>query len=276
VAPSSSSTKKAAKLAKSGQGRKVRFQGGTLFPTVVAVVVVLGLSLVVWARESRPTVDASAPTVNDHWHHAYGFYLCDEWFKLTGEAEDRDDAGFLNTDYARTGVHSHDDGVIHWHAFSRAATGGNARLGVFLDTYGVELTNEALRFPPEQRPGLPFQQETGEFLEGTTKCVVDGREVDGELKAVVWGNFTDTGNGVTYIADFRNIRLDRNEMVVAVAFVPANTEVTMPPWARDLPALGAIDAGQAPPAELSELEVDGTVPQGEAPEETVPDTTTGE
>jgi hypothetical protein len=271
VAPSSSSTKKAAKLAKSGQGRKVRFQGGTLFPTVVAVVLVLGLSLVVWARESRPTVDASAPTVNDHWHHAYGFYLCDTWFKLTGDAEERDDAGFLNTDFARTGIHSHDDGLMHWHAFSRAAVGSNARLGVFLDTYDVELTNDVLRFPPSQRAELPYQQETGEFLEGTTKCVVDGREVDGDLKAVVWSNFTDTGAGTTYIADFRNIRLDRNEMVVAVAFVPANTDVTMPPWARDLPALGAVDSGQLTPGEIAGLEAEGTVPPGQTvPEETVP------
>ena len=59
MAPSSSSTKKAAKLAQSGSGKKVRFQGGMLFPAVVTLVFVLGISLVVYARQSRPSVDAS-------------------------------------------------------------------------------------------------------------------------------------------------------------------------------------------------------------------------
>jgi hypothetical protein len=271
VAPSSSSTKKAAKLAKSGQGKTVRFQGGTLFPAVVAIVVVLGLALVVFARQSRPTVDASAPSQTDHWHHAYGFYLCDTWFKLTGDAEEQDSAGFLNTEFARTGIHSHDDGLIHWHPFSQAAVGDNAKLGVFLDTYGVELSNDELVFPEAQRAGLPYQQETGEFIEGETTCTVDGEEVPAELKVVVWSNFTDTDDGTTYIADFRNIRLDRNEMVIAIAFVPDDTDVTMPPWAADLPELGAADSSQLTPNELAGLQAgDGTIPPGQEPTGSVP------
>lgn len=276
MAPSSSSTKKAAKLAKSGQGKKVRFQGGTLFPAVVAVVVVLGLALVVFARQSRPTVDASAPTQSDHWHHAYGFYLCDQWFQLSGDAEEQDEAGFLNTDFARTGIHSHDDGLIHWHPFSEAAVGDNATLGVFLDTYGVELSNDELVFPEAQRPGLPFQQETGEFIEGETTCTIEGEEQDAELKVVVWNNFTDTDDGTTYIADFNNIRLDRNEMVIAIAFVPANTDISMPPWAADLPELGAVDSGQLTPEEIAGLQAGGTIPPGQEPDVSVPGVTAPE
>jgi len=274
VAPSSSSTKKAAKLAKSGQGKKVRFQGGTLFPMVVAVVVVLGLALVVYARQSRPTVDASAPTQSDHWHHAYGFYLCDTWFQLSGDAEERDDAGFLNTDFARTGIHSHDDGLIHWHPFSNAAVGSNAKLGVFLDTYGVELTNDKLTFPESQRAGLPYQQETGVFEEGETTCTIDGSEEDAELKVVVWNNFSDTDDGTTYIADFDNIRLDKDQMVVAIAFVPADTDVSMPPWAPELPELGAIDSGQLTPADVTGSTVPGDSVPASVPAD-VPSTTEG-
>jgi hypothetical protein len=258
VAPSSSSTKKAAKLAKSGQGKKVRFQGGTLFPMVLAIVVVLGLSLVVYARQSRPAADASAPQITDHWHHAYGFYLCDSWFQLSGDVEDRDDAGFLNTDFARTGVHSHSDGLIHWHPFSAAAVGSRAKLGLFLDVYGVELTNSKLQFPESQRPGLPHEQETGLFEEGTTTCTINGDEQDAELKVVVWQNFTDTDRGTTFIADFNNIRLDRDQMVIAIAFVPGGTDVSMPPWAPELPSLGALDDVQLTPDDL----LTGTVPGG--------------
>jgi hypothetical protein len=260
VAPSSSSTKKAAKLAKSGQGKKVRFQGGTLFPMVVAIVVVLGFALVVYARQSRPAADASAPQQSDHWHHAYGFYLCDTWFQLSGDAEE---PGTENFDaFQRTGIHSHDDGLIHWHPFSSASVGSRATLGVFLDTYGVELTNDTLTFPESQRAGLPSQQETGVFEEGETTCTIDGSEEDAELKVIVWNNFTDTDDGTTYIADFDNIRLDRDQMVVSIAFVPDDTDVGMPPWAPDLPSLGAIDSGQLAPAQTSDSvpNPDGTQP----------------
>jgi len=282
VAPSSSSTKKAAKLAKSGQGKKVRFQGGTLFPMVVTIVVVLGLALIVYSRQSRPSVDASgAPLQSDHWHHAYGFYLCDTWFKLEGNAEQPGTDNY--TQYARTGIHSHDDGLIHWHPFSSASVGSNATLGVFLDTYDVKLTNDKLTFPETQRAALETQLAGQEpprddvlVWEDGDKCTVDGSEKSGALKVVVWNNFTDTDNGTTYIADFDNIRLDRDQMVVAIAFVPEGTDVTMPPWAPDLPSLGEVDSGVVNPNDTIAPGVDESVPSDSTPSDsTVPPTTEG-
>jgi hypothetical protein len=288
VAPSSSSTKKAAKLAKSGQGKKVRFQGGTLFPVVVTLVVVLGLALVVYSRQSRPSVDASgAPQVSDHWHHAYGFYLCDTWFQLEGDAEQQGSENF--NAYRRTGVHSHDDGLIHWHPFTSAAVGSNARLGVFLDTYGVELTNSKVTFPENQEAAIREQfasadppneelvaRENVLEWEDGDQCPIDGTQRDANVKVVVWNNFTDTDDGTTYIADFDNIRLDRDQMVVVIAFVPDGTDVGMPPWAPQLPSLGAIDSGVIDPN--TGLTPGATVPVGStpdtgAPDESAPDTT---
>ena len=258
VATSSSSTKKAARLANKGQGKKIRFQGGTLFPMVVAIVIVLGLSLVYYSRASRPEADASAPQIDDHWHHAYGFYLCDTWFQLEGDAEERDSTGFTNTDFTRTGIHSHNDGLIHWHPFSSAAVGRNAILGVFLDVYGVELTNDKLTFPEEQRAALPYENETGVFEDGETTCIIDGQEEDAELKVIVWDNFSDTDNGTTFIADYNNIRLDKDAKVIAIAFVPDDTEISMPPWAPDLPELGAVDSNQlVPEAPADDMEPEG-------------------
>lgn len=281
MATSSSSTKKAARLAKSGQGKKVRFQGGTLFPMVVAIVLVLGVGLVVYARQSRPPADASAPTITDHWHHAYGFYLCDTWFRLEGNAEQEGTSDF--TEYQRTGIHSHDDGVVHWHPFTSASVGSRAKLGLFLDTYGVELTNDTLTFPENQRAGLPSQQETGVFEDGETTCTIDGVDEDAELKVVVWNNFTDTDDGTTYIADFDNIALDQDQMVVSIAFVPDDTDVGMPPWAQDLPTLGEIDAGQRLDTLTSSSSLPGDAtgtssdiaPSDSAPSDSTPATTTG-
>jgi hypothetical protein len=276
VAPSSSSTKKAAKLAKSGQGKKVRFQGGTLFPMVVTIVIVLGLALVVYARQSRPSVDASgSPTVSDHWHHAYGFYLCDTWFKLEGDAEQQGTDNF--TQYQRSGIHSHDDGLIHWHPFSSASVGSNAKLGVFLDTYDVSLANDKLTFPDSQRSALETQlaaqppRDDILVWEDGDSCTIDGSDQSAELKVVVWNNFTDTDDGTTYIADFDNIRLDRDQMVVAIAFVPDDTDVTMPPWAPELPSLGEIDSGVVNPSD--QLTPAGTTPAGSTPEGSTPEVT---
>ncbi|NND74643.1 MAG: hypothetical protein HKN44_06510 [Ilumatobacter sp.] len=248
MAPSSSSTKKAARLAQKGKGQKIRFQGGTLFPMAVAIVIVLGLALVVYARESRPSADASDPQIGDHWHVAYGFNICGTWVQLAGNAEEVDSNGqFINQDFARTGIHSHDDGIIHWHPNSRAAVGRRAKLDVFLDVYDVELTQDKLTFPEAQRGVLPPGFDDGVFEEGETKCLVDGNEEDGSLQVVVWDNFTDTDGGTTFVAAFDNIPVDRDAKVFSIAFVPDGTDVGMPPWASELPTLGAADSGQQLP-----------------------------
>ena len=246
---SSSSTKKAARLARKGKGKKVRFQGGTLFPLVVMGILVVGLALIVYARVSRPAADASPPTIDDHWHAAYGFDLCDEegQLQLTGAKEEADSTGVpISREFLRYGVHSHDDGVIHWHPTTSAAVGRNADLGVFLDVYGVELDDDSLRFPDDQVGGR-------EYVEGDTKC---GDE-DGTLAVVVWDNFTDTGSGTVYTANFNAIRVDQNSMVFVIAFIPDSEsprDIEKPPWAAQLPELGAADT--AP----TDIATDGSTP----------------
>ena len=269
MAPSSSSTKKAARLAQKGKGKKVRFQGGTLFPLIVAIVMVLGLGTIVYARQSMPAADSSPPTENDHWHAAYGFLLCDgDYQQLAGNLEETNAAGQLISDrFLRTGIHSHDDGVMHWHPYTSRAVGKNAKLGVFLETYGVELDNDSLRFPDDQLGGE-------EYIEGETKC---GTE-DAELQVVVWDSYTDTDDGTTYIANFDNIPIRNDGMVFAIAFVPRDTDVQMPPWAADLPALGAADSNQVRPEDLTSTTVPGaSVPDGTVTDGTVTDgTVTGD
>jgi hypothetical protein len=264
---SSSSTKKAARLAQKGKGKKVRFQGGTLFPMVVLAILVIGLATIVYARESVPAADASPPTVDDHWHAAYGFYLCDspDFVRLNGALEETDASGRpVNNDFLRTGVHSHDDGVIHWHAFTSAAVGKNATLGLFLDNYGVELDNDSLKFPENQNGGK-------EYVEGETECP-DGK--DGELSVTVWDSPEDTSDGRRYVSDFDDIRVDKNSLVFTIAFQPRGTDIPMPPWAADLEALGAVDtdATESP----TTVAPDGSVPADTSAGSTVPaDTTAG-
>jgi hypothetical protein len=258
---SSSSTRKAARLAQKGKGKRVRFQGGTLFPLVVIAILVVGLGTIVYARQSRPAPDASPPTIDNHWHIAYGFEICkpDDFTKLNGNLEETDANGQLVSNaFRRTGVHSHDDGVIHWHAFTSAATGKRATLGLFLDNYGVHLDDDSLKFP-ENQGGK-------EYIEGETKC----GDKNADLRVVVWDHFDDDPSaGTTYVSNFDDIRIKNDGMAMTIAFVPKDTDVPMPPWAPNLPELGVADTGQTSGNQL------GSVPSSVPAGSTVPGATTG-
>ena len=248
MAPSSS-TKKAARLTQRGKGRKVRFQGGTVFPAAVAVTLVLGIGTIVYARQSQPEADASPPTIDDHWHAAYGFYVCGEWYQLQGNKEETNAQGQLvSTEFLQTGIHSHDDGVIHWHPFTARAVGKRAKLGVFLDVYDVQLGDEKLSFPDNQP--VPAEGTTGGSVEPGAELVEGDDECDGddaELSVVVWDSYLDTDDGTTYIANFDEIGVANDGMVFSIAFMPRDATVPMPPWATQLPELGVADQDQAEP-----------------------------
>ncbi len=272
MAPSSSSTKKAARLAQKGKGQKVRFQGGTLFPVIVALVIVLGFGLIVYARQSRPAADASAPTINDHWHHVYGFYICGEWVQFEGDGEAQDINGRpTNVEYARTGIHSHEDGLMHWHPFSSASVGRRADLGVFLGVYGVEISNDVLQFPEDQlQPAITAVSEDGRFESGETECPgIDGGDPEtGRSASGPVGQHRPPGDGTTFIAGFDGIGLNQDGMVAAIAFVPDDTTIEKPPWTADFAANVANDTAQPGAGELFpgvDVSPDGDVTVGSIP-----------
>jgi hypothetical protein len=242
VAPSSSA-KKVARLASRGKGKKVRFQGGSVFPIAVALVVALGLLLIVYGRQSRPSDGSGVPRVNDgsnidaHWHAAFGIYTCDTFQpKITGTLEERgiDSDGnqvFLNEKFRILGIHSHGDGIIHYHPASTKSSGNRAKLGVFLDSYNIKLTDTELIMPADQGGG---KWSTKDF-----KC--DGK--DTQLTVRVWDHYNDTGNFHDVVTDFNNIRITNDGMVFVVAFVPKGADIPQPDWASQLPTLGASDGG---------------------------------
>ncbi|MFM7125562.1 MAG: hypothetical protein ACKOYO_01685 [Actinomycetota bacterium] len=232
-----SSAKKVARLAQKGKGRKVRFQGGTLFPAVMVGVSIVGLALIVYSRASIPDRNV-APTIEDHWHASYGFYVCGEWLPdLQGNKEEIDSRGNLVSDeFRRTGIHSHDDGVMHWHPYTSAASGRNAKLGVFLDVYGVKLSDDKLTMPEDQGGGV--------YEEGVTTCTdADGNEVDGQLVVYAFDAYNTPDDFTTYITNFDDVRLMQDGMAFTVVFAPAGEQPGLPPSAKDLPSLGAADTG---------------------------------
>src|SRR5205085_6332474 len=122
-----SSSKKVARAARTGGGRTRRGSTSWLWPTLMAVIVLLGTAGVVYSREQRQP-DTSRPVASgpgrpgDHWHAAIGFYVCGQFQPNISEAADP------------LGIHTHADGIVHVHPFASRSAGKNAKLGVFFDT----------------------------------------------------------------------------------------------------------------------------------------------
>ena len=197
----------------------------------MVIVLLLGVGLVAYARQSAPSNNV-APTINDHWHVSYGFYVCDQQLPdLAGTKEEP-----MDPEYVKYGVHSHDDGVVHWHP-TALASGRRAKLGVFFKVYGIKVSADGITFPEDQVEGKSYT------VEGT-KCKDDsGKEVDAQVQVIVWDAYDQPDAKKKFITDFDNIRIDKDGMAMMVALAPADADIPMPASATNLPELGAVDTG---------------------------------
>jgi hypothetical protein len=263
---SSSSAKKVAKLASRGKGKKVRFQGGTTFPVIVAVVSIVMILLVAYSRATVPGIETGPPQPTDNWSMAYGIRICDTWLpNLTGtDAELNLDAS--TGDPAKVVDGPHADGIIHYHAQEGGATGRKAKLGVFLDIYDITLTDTKLELPQSQvGEGEDRTWDTGSF-----KC--DGK--DTQIRVRVWNDYTQS-EFVDNVTNFRNLRFTNNGMVFAIAVVPKGDDIPLPESASTLADLGVIGSGTATttPTSDSTGSTDSSTPTSDSTGSSTPDTT---
>jgi hypothetical protein len=212
-----SSAKKVARAARAGGRSAGRQRRNLMFPGAIAAIVVLGVGLVLFAIGDRRSAADEPPILGDHWHAAYGIYVCDEFQPPIPE--------FENT----SGIHSHGDGVIHIHPFSSAGTGDNATLGAFLADTDVSLSNDELRVGDQT------------WKEGDQTCGDEGAEV----VVAQWNNVqTNEGSPAIVRRDFDDIRFTENGQGYTIAFVPeGTTDIPRPPTAANLAELGAVDDG---------------------------------
>jgi hypothetical protein len=203
-----SSAKKVARAARAGGSTK-RERPKIGFPLAVFVIVVLGTSLVVFARTSREPASASPPSYlnSDHWHAAYGVYVCDAFLPAWVDAgEDRD------------GIHTHGDGIIHIHPFSGSASGTKARLSVFAKQVGVTFTDDGFTTPD----GTEYK---------------NGYDCNGQPAKVTvteWYPDDPTKPGQVYESNFNNIVFDTDRAAYTIAVVP---DGVVPPMPESVPTL---------------------------------------
>lgn len=154
-----SSSKKIRRVQQAGVSRAPGQRRNLAYPALIVAIVVVGVVLVVIARDSRQAAGAEAPTTRDHWHAAYATNIC-------GVAKGNPtDAG-----PDRLGIHTHGDGLIHIHPFTASATGANANFSKFAESIGLTVTPDSMK-----------------LADGTTKT--NGEKCDGknaEVALYVW------------------------------------------------------------------------------------------
>ncbi len=195
-----SSSKKVSRVARTGGGRTTRRSAGSWgYPLMIAAVVVLGVLTVWLSRDaSHHKAVAEAPTINDHWHTAYGFDVCGNFLPDLPQPPNL------------IGLHTHGDGVIHIEPQDALLdTGKHANLGRFVSGY----------------PGLKLSRNSFTVLNQTWTT---GQQKCGDQP----GEVVVKSNGKTVTGDPNRLKIPRNGWIT-IAFVPKGTDVPPPPNWQD-------------------------------------------
>lgn len=226
-----SSAKKVARAARAGGRVSAGQPRSLLFPGVLSLVVILGLSLVVYARADRRDEDlGGAPQLGDHIHQAISVWVCGQEFLP-------DIPEFEST----VGIHTHGDGVIHIHPASQLGVGANATL----DRYMKDVREEGDLDFSLTNDKLTYLEET--YEEGKTDC--EGVD-DPQLRMAYWPRVGDAESEPEITTgDFTELRLTDNGGGITIYFGDPDADIPKPPHAQDLARLGAADGGEAIPDE---------------------------
>ena len=254
-----SSSKKVARAARAGGRVSSGQPRSLLFPSVLTLVVVLGLALVIYARDDRLDDDlGGVPQISDHIHQAIAVNICGEFQTDIPEFE------------SPVGIHTHGDGVIHIHPFSQLGVGSNATLERYFkdarDDGGLDVDLSDTK--------LTYLGET--YEEGKTEC--EGVD-DPVLRMAYWSNVQDEASEPEVTTgDFTDIRLTDNGGGITIFYGDPDADIPKPPNAEQLSELGAADGSQVPDESgtTSSTESQGstTTTAGDTTTTTAGDTTT--
>ena len=191
-----SSGKKVARAASTGGGRTSRGKTPWGWYSAISLVVILGVGLVVFSRDqTQERVSARGeehPTLNEHWHSAYGFFFCDQFSPpIADNGKDP------------LGIHTHGDGIVHVHPFSQAASGKRAIFDVFSRTMGITVSSSRIKIGDK------------EYSNGD-KC----GDKPGEVRVFV--------NGEAFKGDPGDIHFEDRQAIV-IAFAPKDAEIPPQP-----------------------------------------------
>ena len=193
------------------------------YPALIAAILVVGCVGVFFARNERAASASEAPVANqDHWHAAFGTDICGEF--QPNPADDGPDT---------TGIHTHQDGLIHIHPFLTASSGDNATFGVFAKQIGLTVEDDQITLPD----GTTYKN--GDDCEDE-----DGKKKPGRVTLFVWPpQATESTEPKVVTKDIAGTRFRKDGEAFVLAFVPEGTEPKLPPSMPELAAPSDLEPG---------------------------------
>ena len=212
----------------------MQFQGGSVFPIALLLIVVLGVASIVYARQTSPGAGDGAPVtpISEYYDVAYGINICGDWATISDGDGERNAEGRIDYPaYRDTGVYQYSEGVATVHPYAAELTDVPLNLSALLAVHGITIADDSLTFPDDQMDGKAY-------TEGETTCNIDGVETNADVSVVVWESADDASSGNRYISKMGEIPLDSDGLVIAVAFVPRGDPVAKPASIGVLRSLG--------------------------------------
>ena len=213
------------RAATTGGGRTYRGQMPVNWYASLALICIVGLSLVGLSRyqlSHRSTSSAGPPTTSQTWYAALGINVCGT-FEANLPA---------STNTSKTGLTANGNGVVTVHPKNSSESGSNATLGKFVSNYkGLELTNTTLRYP-------------GKTAYTNGDVCPKGTPDSGKPGVVIvysWPNFTSKKGSETP-GDPQNL-LFQNGQLITMAFVPTDVTIPKPPASVITDLITADEAG---------------------------------
>ena len=125
-------------------------------------------------------------------------------------------------------------------------SGKAAQFKVFLDLYGVELSDSKLSLTGAE---LNPAGDDVTYTKGKDTCDVNGKPEKASLRTIVWDRYDKLNDRMVHTSNLGHERILKDQQVFVVAFVAdsvQNADIPLPKWATDLPTLGNADVSATP------------------------------
>jgi hypothetical protein len=214
------------------RSRRPRRTQAQWFYGALALIVVLGVVGIVFTVADRGSADvppqpgnASTGEPGDHWHAAFKVNLCGEWINDPATFEQIHDNPNVSP-----GIHTHGDGFVHIHPFTRSEGGDNATFGRFLDYGGWSISEDEIDLGDDQTawPGLSVDPSKRTWTNGD-ECPASS-QFAGKEGRVVWSVDCKARTG-----NPSDLKLEDHQ-VIAVGFLPKGEKLGVPPNADAAPS----------------------------------------